>query len=73
MGAVLSTLTPEELKVALAWAHWQVTTWTEAAALIGATDPVAFGERVRRKLKRLGIEHTRRRSICPAPENGSRP
>ncbi|MER5417726.1 hypothetical protein [Streptomyces virginiae] len=72
LGAVLSTLAPEERKVALAWAHWQVTTWTEAAALIGATDPVTFGERVRRKLKRLGIEHTRRRGICPAPPNGSR-
>ncbi|MFE5519910.1 hypothetical protein ACFQ9Q_19620 [Streptomyces virginiae] len=71
LGAVLRALAPEERKVALTWAHWQVTTWTEAAALIGATDPVAFGERVRRKLKRLGIEHTRRRGICPAPPNGS--
>ncbi|WP_329375732.1 hypothetical protein OG625_00255 [Streptomyces sp. NBC_01351] len=62
LRAVLNALTPAERKVALAWAHWQVTTWTEAAALAGAADPAALGERVRRKLKRQGTEHTRRRT-----------
>ncbi|MFE5480959.1 hypothetical protein [Streptomyces sp. NPDC056527] len=66
LGAVLGTLTPVERKVALAWAHWQVTSWTEAAAFTGADDPAALGERVRRKLKRQGTEHTRRRATLRA-------
>lgn len=60
LRAVLIGLTPSERKVALAWAHWQVASWAEAAVLSGADDPIAFGERVRRKLKRLGAEYTRR-------------
>ena len=34
--------------------------WTEAARYAGAADPEAYGERVRRKLKRLGARHTAR-------------
>ncbi len=69
IGAVLARLTAEERRVAMAWAHPCADTWTEAARFAGAADPEAFGERVRRKLKRLGIEYTRRRaSAVQKPE-----
>jgi hypothetical protein len=35
----------------------QRLTWAEAAALGGADDPDAFGNRARRKLRRLGLRH----------------
>lgn len=54
LAAVLEALEPGERAVALAWASWNVAGWEEAALLTGATDPAAMGERVRRKLKRLG-------------------
>ncbi|TJZ94745.1 hypothetical protein [Actinacidiphila oryziradicis] len=53
LKALLRVLHPDERAVALAWTHADVATWTEAALCAGAQDPVAFGERVRRKLKRL--------------------
>ena len=62
IGAVLAGLTVEERRVAMAWAHPLTDSWTEAARFAGATDPEAFGERVRRKVKRLGIEYARRRA-----------
>ncbi|MGX1266810.1 hypothetical protein [Streptomyces phaeoluteigriseus] len=58
LNAVLRRLTPDELRVVLAYAEGVGTTWTEAAA--GATDPAALGERVRRKVKRLASEQARR-------------
>ncbi|MFE0179119.1 hypothetical protein ACFWZ2_43130 [Streptomyces sp. NPDC059002] len=60
VGKVLDSLDPDERAVALAWAHWQPNSWAEAALLAGAPDPAAYGERVRRKLKRLGERHTAR-------------
>lgn len=57
---VLNALQPLEREVALARTYPGVDTWTEATHFIGAADPVAFGERVRRKLKRLGRQHTER-------------
>lgn len=57
-------------RVALAWAYWQPNSWAEAAALAGAPDPAAYGNRVRRKLKRLGAEHTRRQTECIARGGG---
>ncbi|MES9520643.1 hypothetical protein [Streptomyces capoamus] len=54
--AVLARLAPPEKAVAMAYAAQRVT-WTEAAVEGGAADPGAFGERVRRKLKRLGRLH----------------
>ncbi|WP_328930584.1 hypothetical protein OG429_40285 (plasmid) [Streptomyces sp. NBC_00190] len=56
LRAVLNALSPEERKVALAWARPEVATWTEAAAAaaVAEADSMALGERVRRKLKRLG-------------------
>ncbi|MFJ6088023.1 hypothetical protein ACIQI8_42345 [Streptomyces sp. NPDC092369] len=62
LAVILDVLDPRERRVALAWAHWQPNTWAEAAVLAGAPGPAAYGERVRRKLKRLGSEHTRRRT-----------
>jgi len=64
IDAVLAKLTVEEWRVAKAWAHSCTDTWTEAARFAGATDPKASGERVRRKLKRLGKEYTRRRGAA---------
>ncbi|MGW3361277.1 hypothetical protein ACWDFL_38930 [Streptomyces bungoensis] len=57
---VMAQLRPEEQLVALMWAHSSVSTWAEAAFLVGASDPLAFGNRVRRKLKRLGARHAAR-------------
>ncbi|MFJ3804636.1 hypothetical protein ACIPSJ_51285 [Streptomyces sp. NPDC090088] len=60
LGAVLRGLEPAELTVVLTYAEGETATWTEAAAAAGATDPAAFGERVRRKAKRLAAEQHRR-------------
>lgn len=57
---VLGRLKPFELQVTNAYARGGELTWAEAARLAGAADPAAAGERVRRKLKRLGAEHSRR-------------
>jgi DNA-directed RNA polymerase specialized sigma24 family protein len=48
---VLAGLDAAEQAVVLALAHPGVTTWSEAAAFAGTTE--AFGERVRRKVRRL--------------------
>ncbi|MER7733020.1 hypothetical protein ABTX80_19245 [Streptomyces erythrochromogenes] len=68
--AVLRQLRPSERLVALHWARPGSTSWSEAAARVIALDadrlrgtaPFALGERVRRKLKRLGARHTERTS-----------
>ena len=57
---VLDRLKPDELQVTSVYAERGELTWAEAAHLAGAADPVAMGERVRRKLKRLGDDHSRR-------------
>jgi hypothetical protein len=64
--AVLAQLTPVERAVATAWASARVTSWTEAATIVtelvtpssADLDSPVLGERVRRKLKRLGALHT---------------
>ncbi|WP_327267138.1 hypothetical protein OG444_40110 (plasmid) [Streptomyces sp. NBC_01232] len=63
LNAVLRGLDPAELQVVLAYAAADGTTWTEAAAATGATEPDAFGERVRRKAKRLAAEQRRRSEL----------
>ncbi|MCX4564649.1 hypothetical protein OHA02_52175 [Streptomyces phaeochromogenes] len=60
LNRVLQALTPDEQQVVYVYAEGEGTTWTEAAAAIGAADPEAFGERVRRKSKRLAKEQARR-------------
>ncbi|QIK06070.1 hypothetical protein G7Z12_08575 [Streptomyces sp. ID38640] len=60
--SVLQALTPEERTVAKVYAASRMT-WAQAAEATGADDPVTFGERVRRKLKRLG---RRRQALAAA-------
>ena len=60
LNALLRALTPAERQTVWAYAEDDGTTWTEAAAVAGAPDPTAFGERVRRKTKRLAAEQRRR-------------
>ncbi|WP_162948072.1 hypothetical protein [Streptomyces europaeiscabiei] len=60
LNHVLHGLDPAERQVVFAYAEGEGTTWAEAAAASGATDPTAFGERVRRKVKRLAAEQHRR-------------
>ncbi|MDN3271499.1 hypothetical protein [Streptomyces sp. MA15] len=55
---VLAKLTPAERKVADCYAAAGLT-WKQAALKAG--QPISMGERVRRKLKRLGMEYKRRR------------
>ncbi|MET7575180.1 hypothetical protein ABZT04_43000 [Streptomyces sp. NPDC005492] len=60
LNTVIGALAPAERAVVIAYAKGEGTTWTEAAAATGAADPEAFGERVRRKAKRLATEQKRR-------------
>ncbi|MFG2402510.1 hypothetical protein [Streptomyces lydicus] len=69
--AVLAGLTEAERAVAMAWAHPAIATWTEAAQFAGAAEPEALGERVRRKLKRLGARHAER--AAAARKTGANP
>ncbi|MGW5527942.1 hypothetical protein [Streptomyces xanthochromogenes] len=65
--AVLEQMFTIERAVALAWSRSATSSWTEAAATVFALtsqayvhgDAEALGERVRRKLKRLGRHHAR--------------
>ncbi len=54
--AVFADLAPAERAVAMTYGTQRMT-WAQAAALGGADDPDAFGNRVRRKLRRLGLRH----------------
>ncbi|MCX5255146.1 hypothetical protein OOK27_13515 [Streptomyces canus] len=58
LNRVLRALSPDERQVV--YAEGEGTTWTEAAACAEAAEPEAFGERVRRKAKRLAAEQARR-------------
>lgn len=58
MDRVLSKLSPAERKVADCYATTGLT-WKQAALKAG--QPSSMGDRVRRKLKRLGTEYQRRR------------
>ncbi|MFH8293037.1 hypothetical protein [Streptomyces sp. NPDC018059] len=60
LNAVLRCLSLAERQVVMAYAAGEGTTWSEAAAAVGAAAPEAFGERVRRKAKRLAAEQLRR-------------
>ncbi|MFD5899676.1 hypothetical protein [Streptomyces sp. NPDC060366] len=54
LAPVLRALASEEALLALTWAYGK-TSWERAAASAGL--PEACGERVRRKLKRLGARY----------------
>ncbi|MFD7533788.1 hypothetical protein ACFV8E_40330 [Streptomyces sp. NPDC059849] len=60
LNAVMRGLAPAERQVVFAYAEGEGTTWAEAAAFTDATDPSAFGDRVRRKARRLAAEQRRR-------------
>jgi hypothetical protein len=69
LNTVLRGLSPDERRVVSAYAEGAGTTWTEAAtAAGGVTEPEAFGERVRRKAKRLAAEQRRRAVLRQRPE-----
>ncbi|MGW7729447.1 hypothetical protein [Streptomyces canus] len=63
LNTVLAKLAPAERAVVFAYAEGEGTTWTEAASAVGAADPEVFGERVRRKAKRLAGEQRRRAAL----------
>lgn len=56
LRGILKQLTPEYEAVVLALSNPGVSTWAEAAALAGAPVPGTYGEKVRRKVKRLAAE-----------------
>ncbi|MFG3274904.1 hypothetical protein [Streptomyces luteogriseus] len=60
LNMVLHALNETERQVVFAYAEGEGTTWTEAATVAGADEPEAFGERVRRRIKRLANEQARR-------------
>ncbi|MFJ4980349.1 hypothetical protein ACIP6X_34385 [Streptomyces coeruleorubidus] len=60
LNAVLRALDRAERQVVFTYVEGAGTTWAEAGAAAGATAPDAFGERVRRKTKRLAAEQRRR-------------
>lgn len=61
LAVVLRALNGEELALAREWAGTR-DSWAQAALELGL--PVAFGERVRRKLKRLGRQCEERASAA---------
>lgn len=63
---IMQHLTPEERLVVIALATGDGTTWTEATAHAGASEPAAFGERVRRKTRRLAVRAEERRAAARA-------
>ncbi|WP_411152190.1 hypothetical protein [Streptomyces sp. A30] len=71
LAALIKALRPAERVAALAWADPNVRSWAEAAQQAGVDDPAAFGERVRRKCRRLAAEFARRRSLTVHTEGRS--
>ncbi|MEV7068874.1 hypothetical protein AB0N97_39805 [Streptomyces collinus] len=69
LNTVLRGLNPAERRVVFAYAESDARTWTEAATAAGATEPEAFGERVRRKARRLAAEQRRRAVLQQEPED----
>ncbi|MEU9662885.1 hypothetical protein [Streptomyces chartreusis] len=74
LNTVQRGLAPAERQTVYAYATADGATWTEAATEAGSSDPDAFGERVRRKVKRLAAEQQRRTAQRqfprpPAPSN----
>ncbi|MFF8397244.1 hypothetical protein [Streptomyces sp. NPDC016172] len=70
LAAILAPLDAVERRVAVARAHPAVATWEEAALMVGAPDPAALGNRVRRKLKRLRDRHALRAAEAAARKAG---
>jgi hypothetical protein len=70
LAALVRALRPAERAAALAWADPNVRSWAEAARQAGADDPAAFGERVRRKCRRISAELDRRRALTVRTTDG---
>ncbi|MGW2331697.1 hypothetical protein ACWC5C_38935 [Streptomyces sp. NPDC001700] len=71
LARLLVCLNPAEREVVLALGLPGIKTWAEAAEHVGADNPPAFGERVRRRVRRLAIEQRRRdRQQCALPLSG---
>ncbi|MFF7603130.1 hypothetical protein [Streptomyces mirabilis] len=68
ISTVLSHLSAEETEIALSWARAE-DSWAESADGVG--QEAAYGERVRRKLKRLGSEYTPRQVERVVREGGA--
>ncbi|MET9735153.1 hypothetical protein ABZZ79_32290 [Streptomyces sp. NPDC006458] len=64
LNTLLRGLDPAERQVVFAYAAADGTTWKEAAAAAGVTEPDIVGERVRRKAKRLAAEQRRRSELA---------
>lgn len=70
LAALIRALLPAERVAVLAWADPNVRSWAEAARQAGVDDPATFGERVRRKCRRLAAEFARRRALTVRPKSG---
>lgn len=69
LARILTALEPGEREVVLALGLRGIETWWEAAEYASSKDPRVFGERVRRKVRRLAAELSRRdaqQSASPA-------
>ncbi|MCF2131018.1 hypothetical protein L1I79_32030 [Strepomyces sp. STD 3.1] len=60
LGALLRALDEVDRTVVLAWMHPGVATWADAALLAGTPKPEVYGERVRRRVRRLVADQQRR-------------
>ncbi|MET9459949.1 hypothetical protein ABZY05_33505 [Streptomyces canus] len=69
LNRVLRRLSPTERATVFTYAERGGITWAEAAAAAGAADPDAFGERIRRKIKRLAAEQARRTAMVRAVQD----
>ncbi|MEU9413636.1 hypothetical protein AB0E08_49210 [Streptomyces sp. NPDC048281] len=71
LNTVLGGLDPAERRVVFAYAEGDGATWAQAAAAAGAAKPEAFGDRVRRKAKRLADKQAwRAEQRRPRPAHG---
>lgn len=69
LARILAELDADERAVVLALGLVGIGSWTEAAEYVGADDPPTFGERVRRKARRLAAKHKHRHA--PQSEDGT--
>ncbi|MFG2724042.1 hypothetical protein [Streptomyces canus] len=69
VAAVLRRLTPNEAIVAAIWAETPELSWQQAA--LAERLPETLGERVRRKLKRLGWQYTERAQAAVTAATGA--
>ncbi|MFF1870113.1 hypothetical protein [Streptomyces sp. CB03911] len=69
---VFAGLSSEEQAVARVWSQNQGASWEEAARQAGVPSPHTFGQRVRTKLKRLGVQHTTRVQAAALTLGGAR-